>query len=364
MAAFRPLWRGFIAKLRLFLLSAVLIGLLLPCANAMQAGFVGRMGPLSNSQRATLNLQLVGASSLPSFVSFTRASGRTCIDGSGVMRVIGNDVPCFDYNPATLAPRGLLIEGARTNILLNSNILSTQTVTTAAVSYTLSFYGTGSVTLSGTFTGSLTGSGAYPARSTLTFTPSAGSLTLTVTGNVQFANLEAGPFASSYIPTTSIAATRAADIAVITNVAAIGYNQNDGGIVLSATLAGTDTAMNQRFVHIDDGTNNNRMTITKGSGPANLVESVVVGGAASSIGSFMAPTVGQELRIGLTYDAVGIAGSVNGSSVLSGGTSSPKGITALRIGSSIAGEYLFGWVAYLQYYSYRLPNSTLQQLTQ
>ena len=41
--------------------------------------------------------------------------------------------------------------------------------------------------------------GAFPTK-TYTFTPSAGSLTLTVTGTVQFAQ-QTGAFATSYIPT-------------------------------------------------------------------------------------------------------------------------------------------------------------------
>ena len=48
---------------------------------------------------------------------------------------------------------------ARKNILLATEALATQSVTTLAATYTLSFTGTGSVTLSGTATGTLTGTG-------------------------------------------------------------------------------------------------------------------------------------------------------------------------------------------------------------
>jgi hypothetical protein len=54
----------------------------------------------------------------------------------------------------------------------------------------LSFYGTGTITLSGAFAGTLVGVGPFPARASLIFTPAAGTLTLTVTGSVLNAQLE------------------------------------------------------------------------------------------------------------------------------------------------------------------------------
>lgn len=82
---------------------------------------------------------------------------------------------------------------ARLNIIdANSDALTTQTVTTFPNAQTLSFTGTGSVALSGVHTDTLNGTGAND-RVSLTFTPSAGgSLTLTVTGTVTFAQLELG----------------------------------------------------------------------------------------------------------------------------------------------------------------------------
>ena len=121
--------------------------------------------------------------------------------------------PRFDYDPVTLAPKGLLIEEQRSNLLLNSATLSTQVVTVAATAHTLSFYGTGTIVLSGASTGTVVGTGTYPARTTLTFTPTVGVLTLTVTGSVTMAQLEAGEFATSYIPTVASQVTRAADSA-------------------------------------------------------------------------------------------------------------------------------------------------------
>lgn len=122
----------------------------------------------------------------------------------------------FTYDPVALTVAGLLVEPARTNLLLNNAALSTQSVTVTAQPYVLSFYGTGSVTLSGAATGTVTGLGAFPARQTYVVTPTAGTLTLTVSGSVQFAQLEAGWQATMPIITYATSQTRVADVATLT----------------------------------------------------------------------------------------------------------------------------------------------------
>jgi len=75
-------------------------------------------------------------------------------------------------------------DGGRRNLLTGTDAMATQSLTVLAVQHTLSFQGTGTVTLSGVSTsGPLVGTGAADIVS-LTFTPTAGSLTLTVTGTV------------------------------------------------------------------------------------------------------------------------------------------------------------------------------------
>jgi hypothetical protein len=96
---------------------------------------------------------------------------------------------------------------AQNNLLLNTATLSTQSVTTAAINYILSFSGTGSVTLSGTYSGTLNGTGVSN-RVYLAFTATAGTLTATVSGSVTSAQLEAVTYQttpSTYVATTSAA---------------------------------------------------------------------------------------------------------------------------------------------------------------
>jgi hypothetical protein len=97
------------------------------------------------------------------------------------------------------------------NLMLNTDTLSTQAVTVAAVAHTLSFYGTGTVTLTGTSTaGPLVGTGVSDLVS-LTFTPTAGTLTLTVSGSVTSAQLAEG---SSVLDYAAVGATRAGQVAI------------------------------------------------------------------------------------------------------------------------------------------------------
>jgi hypothetical protein len=89
-------------------------------------------------------------------------------------------------------PLSAVQQGFVRNLLVNTATLSTQAVTTTAAEHTLSFKGTGTITLTGTSTaGPLIGTGADEFVS-LTFTPTAGTLTLTVSGTVESAQLELG----------------------------------------------------------------------------------------------------------------------------------------------------------------------------
>lgn len=119
------------------------------------------------------------------------------------------NIPIIDYSNGSCP--SILVEPQRTNLVFPSQTLTTQTRTVTATVHTLSFYGTGSVTLSGVAIGVLNGTGANN-RVTLTFTPTAGSLILTVTGSVMMAQLEVGSNVTSYIPTTTTAVTRNADV--------------------------------------------------------------------------------------------------------------------------------------------------------
>lgn len=75
------------------------------------------MGDTKDGDGSTLTLDFTQGI-LDSRLTFTRASTATFINSSGLVESASNNVARFDYDPTTLQPRGLLIEGSATNVLL------------------------------------------------------------------------------------------------------------------------------------------------------------------------------------------------------------------------------------------------------
>ena len=296
--------------------------------------------------RPTLNLDFAKTKALDPRITFTRASTGTFVGVDGLIQTAATDVSRFDHNPTTGESLGLLVEEARTNLLLNSATLSTQSATVTAVPTTLSFYGTGTVTLTGVSTaGPLVGTGASN-RVSLTFTPTAGSLTLTVSGSVTNAQLEAGAFPTSYIPTVASTATRAADVASITGTNfSSWYNNTEGTFVTDAILAFTQDAGNPF-------TFGGVFYTTVVDAVRTLGNATIMSGLSNSLTSFSKTAV--ALKSG--NFAIGRGGNITASSST---VYTPTG-TQWAINSSLGSLAV---IKRLAYYPVRLPNAQLQALT-
>lgn len=281
--------------------------------------------------------------------SFSRASGATYLDQTGNPPpvTVGTDVARFQG-----AARRLMVEGARTNLLLNSASLTTQGVTVAAVAQTLSFYGTGTVTLSGaSVVGPLVGTGASN-RVSLTFTPTAGTLTLTVTGTVSYAQLEAGLTPSSWVPTTGTSAIRAADIPLW--VTPSGLDQR-GTLLVKSMIPNAAGAANQILLSFDDGTISNRIALRNSANTSDIRATRSIAGAVTNSSTAGNMTPGTVFAAGIGWDT-GIISCVGPSMTgINLFTTLPTGLARVQIGNSAnLSEPSFGEFDTVIAYPYRM----------
>jgi hypothetical protein len=294
-------------------------------------------------------------------VSFIRSGNTATVTNSnGVIVGINANLPRFDFDPVTLACRGLLIEETRTNALLNSLIdgtsLATQTVSVTAAARTLSFYGTGQVVLSGAASATITGSGAYPTRTTYTFTPAAGNLTLTVTGTVQFAQLELGAFATSFIPTAGTAFARNVDDAFMTGTNfSSWFNATEGTVVVRGSRNSTTSF--SAFVSINNGGATQEMyVLQQGTTAQSYIRS---SGSAGDLVDTATWPVGSVGTVALAYKANNCALSYNANALVLDNAVGIPAVTQMQIGNRF-GTRINGHIASIEYYKQRLTNPEIQ----
>jgi hypothetical protein len=366
--------------------------------------------------------------------------------------------PRFDYDPVTLAAKGLLIEEQRTNLVLRSeefdnavwpkvratisanattspdgtvsadklvedttasstHIIQLQDSFTAAVSgtsYTVSGYAkagertsaniqmgsdsgifagqnavfnfsTGVISAqSGTATFAMVnaGNGWYRWSITATALASgapfirfqligpAGSVTYTGDGTsglfIWGAQLEAGAFATSYIPTVASQVTRNADVATMTGTNfSSWYNASEGSFVSSyeaspntftTYLAASNGVVAQNSMHMDnDGSGNMRVAYYSGSSAVALLTFGAVG------------TINAVNNVATAYKVNDFAASRNGGTVVTDTAGAvPVSVSQLNIGADPSGAAVNvsnTHIRQIAYYNTRLPNAQLQALT-
>jgi hypothetical protein len=344
--------------------------------------------------------------------------------------------PRFDYDPVTLAPKGLLIEESRTNLLTRSIPdagvptgwsvgFSTGTFSHTLVSAPSRYAGLQqfikndqtvvgrsflqqAVTLSANTTYTLTvvfdktqssiTSSDQTVVSINDFSDATGTLSTTLanvpadgvarltfttgtdtTGNIRVGcgcsfntvaslvfgawQLEAGAFATSYIPTTTAAATRAADVAVMQG-ANFGnwFSQPEGTFYVewNTSAAGTNRYLIDAQQVAGSG---NRIDININTSNVVNPRTVVGGSAVASLsgGTYSASSNG---KIAFAYKSADYASSFNGASAViattAGALPTPD---ILYIGSLTGAAPINGYIRRLTYFPRRLSASELQGVT-
>ena len=345
--------------------------------------------------------------------------------------------PRFDYDPVTLAPRGILIEEQRTNLMLRSeefdNAVWIKTAVTVATNATTSPNGAvdadaiientstsahdvynsailaagaqtfnvyvkpngrswvnlfvfqgGGASNSTWFNVSTGVVGTVPAGTTASITPvgngwyrcgitftalaaAASAYVRLATGDnissytgdgtsgifVWGAQLEAGSFATSYIPTVASQVTRTADVCTITApMFAPWYNQNEGTFVVEADSVSIGTA-GRTVLSLAPGSISPTYFHASGTSAnfdgTNLVRSVNT--ATSNI----------PAKIGGSYGG-GLSSVLNGGAVATGAYSGGfSGRTSMPLGEGLGN--LNGHIRRITYYPFRASNNQLQALS-
>ena len=290
---------------------------------------------------------------------FTRASSGTFVGSDGLIQSAAINAARFDHDPITLVCKGLLIEEQRTNLVFPSDTLTTQTRTVTAVAHTLSFYGTGTVVLSGVAIATVTGTGAYPTRTTLTFTPTAGSLIMTVTGSVTQAQLESGAFPTSYIPTTAASVVRSADVCSITGSDFPSFYSTTGSTFFSEFDSSISTGEGG-VVTLDGPGGESYILYINGADAWSVTQNVDIIAVSSP-----ARTANVFKKIASSEDPVAnnFSLSYGGSDAAFLGASNNGALFSdLKIGANPANS-LNGHIKFLRHYKKALSNSKIKLLT-
>jgi hypothetical protein len=176
------------------------------------------------------------------------------------------------------------------------------------------------------------------------------------------AQLEAGSFATSYIPTVASTVTRAADIAVMTGTNfSDWYNQSEGTVVASwlTTSVVVPTALG--VFGVSDGSSNERIQIRRANS-VNDASSIVVDGGVVQFNNSITASSGINTSA-LAYkvnDFISANNGTLGSADTSGTLPTP---TQAEIGFGQGLTYLNGYVRSINYYATRLSNAQLQALS-
>jgi hypothetical protein len=356
--------------------------------------------------------------------------------------------PRFDFDPVTLAPRGLLVEEQRTNLATYSNTFSdaswtafgtknlvanstvspdgeinastltdnsaaafqgmgkTVTVANDNTTYTASIYvrkttggtsatfgvnlqltggtlvtaqprlntdtgalinGTGTVQNAGaywrlttTVTNNTTGNttlalAVYPA--TAAYNSGTDSAAATGSAIIYGAQLEAGAFATSYIPTVASTVTRSADVATVTGQNfGQWYGQTAGTFVAEWALANANTTGRYIVKAFSP-------SVAQGYGlwvNSNSIDTRAWIGATSITAGNASLTVANKASMG--YRAGDNAASVNGAAAVTSSATGPTDATYLEIGSAGA-SYLNGHIRNIRFIPARAADFQLQGLS-
>ena len=183
----------------------------------------------------------------------------------------------------------------------------------------------------------------------------------TTTGSAVFwgAQLEAGSFATSYIPTTTGTLARSADVCSITGANFTNlWNASEGTMLVNSF---TPASGDRTVVSADDNTSNEMIRLR--TEVTNPFFKVTDGGSelvAIDSGTVVANTA---FKLAGAYKLNDFASSINGGVAVTDTTGTVPTVDRMRIGAGQGGNTMCGCVSSMRYYKKRLSDSKIQTLT-
>jgi len=346
---------------------------------------------------------------------FTRGSSATRVNKQGLVEVVPSGKPRIDFTDNTSGH--LLLEPSRMNVITDSEISSTTPITagdgtyedttlsnglsgkkfditssgrsfviftssvSSGVEYTLSLF---AENFSGdsisNFVDVISGGSGEDFSSDLisdgkmevSFTTTATSVTIRIgigctttlsgTRSVEISGvqLEAGSYATSYIPTEGSSVTRSAEEA---NGAGNSTVFNDSEGVLFAEVAVLANDLTTRVITINDTSNQLTERVQLFTLGTSMYGRITDGGVTQGEVSGT-PTLTDNNKIAFKYKANDFALWINGVEVdTSNSGSTPSGLDTIRFDAGTGGSAFYGKVKDLRYYNTALTDAELQNLT-
>jgi hypothetical protein len=167
--------------------------------------------------------------------------------------------------------------------------------------------------------------------------------------------LELGAFSTSYIPTTSASATRAADVSTMV-LAAMAQ-----GTMFVNALASVNDGSSRRAVSINDGTVNNEISTNLLTATSKCV--VVTGGVTQASINLTSPGWVGPKKTAIAFALNDFAATSNSDAPVIDSSGTVPTTTTLDIGQVAGSAFFCGYIRQVIIYNSRLPNAQLQAIT-
>lgn len=345
-----------------------------------------------------------------------RASVGTFIGSNGLIQTASIDVARFDHDPNTLVCKGLLIEEQRTNLLnfsqtfatsggsqnnwvdtnitrdgtlrtspdgtsnalritasaANGTVISSQSAGLSAIRAFSIFLrrvtGTGNIqyTLDNGSTWSTQAITASWVRYTFAATTAAQRVGIRITTSADAieiwgAQIEAGAFTTSYIPTTTASVVRSADVCSITGANFTSfYNQPEFSLFCEAISA--SHASFPSYVSLDNGTANEQAALSGFPSP-NIIVCYVIDNNVTQSNTSRNITLNQTNKMAAGFKQNSFQIALNNSLGTEDVIGTMPTATIFNIGRSWNGLNINGTITSIRYYKKRLSNAKLQTIT-